>query len=341
MSEDIIIGVDLAKNVFQLHGAQRDGQILFRKKLTRLQFRTFCANHPKCLIAMEACSTSHYWARELQSMGHKVRLIPPLYVKPFVKRHKNDAADAEAITEAAVRPSMTFVAPKSAEQQAATMMMRTRDQLLEQRTATVNALRGHLAEFGIIAPVGIKNVVKLKSFLADQEAIPTLVAEMAILHFDRIDRLTEEIEILTAKIHEHCRKSETAKRLRSMPGIGPIAAMVIEAFVPDMVHFAKGRDFVAWLGLVPRQHSSGGKTRLGQTSKMGQRDIRRALITGAMSRIAGHARQNSRAAPWLQDKLDRKPKMVAAVALANKMARQIWAMIVKEENYTPNQMAVA
>lgn len=335
MNEDIIIGVDLAKNVFQLHGAQRDGQVLFRKKLSRPQFRAFCTKHPKCLIAMEACSTSHYWARELQGMGHEVRLIPPLYVKPFVKRHKNDAADAEAITEATLRPSMTYVAPKSAERQALTMMMRTRDQLLEQRTATVNALRGHLAEFGIIAPIGIRNVTKLKSTLAESDAIPALVTEMAILHFDRIDRLTEEIETLTAKIHEHCRESDSAKRLRSMPGIGPIAAMAIEAFAPDMAHFEKGRDFAAWLGLVPKQHSSGGKTRLGQTSKMGQQDIRRALITGAMSRIAGYARQNSHATPWLQDKLDRKPKMVAAVALANKMARQIWAMIMKEESYQP------
>ncbi|MEM9523496.1 MAG: IS110 family transposase [Pseudomonadota bacterium] len=341
MSEDIIIGVDLAKNVFQLHGARRDGQVLFRKKLSRPQFRAFCAKHPKCLIAMEACSTSHYWARELQRMGHEACLIPPLYVKPFVKRHKNDAADAEAITEAALRPSMTFVAPKSAERQALTMMMRTRDQLLEQRTATVNALRGHLAEFGIIAPIGISNVTKLKSTLAESDGVPVLVTEMAILHFDRIDRLSEEIDRLTAKIHEHCLESDSAQRLRSMPGIGPIAAMVIEAFAPEMANFEKGRDFAAWLGLVPKQHSSGGKTRLGQTSKMGQQDIRRALITGAMSRIAGYARQKSRAAPWLQDKLDRKPKMVAAVALANKMARQIWAMIMKEERYHPEQTAVA
>ncbi|WP_282611266.1 IS110 family transposase [Pelagibius sp. Alg239-R121] len=338
MSEDIIIGVDLAKNVFQLHGAQRNGQVLFRKKLSRAQFRTFCEKHPRCLVAMEACSTSHYWARELQGMGHEIRLIPPLYVKPFVKRNKNDAADAEAITEAALRPSMSYVVPKSADQQASTMMMRTRDQLLEQRTATVNALRGHLAEFGIIAPVGIKNVSKLRSILADAEDIPVLVTEMANLHFDRIDRLSCDIEALTAKIKDHCCESDTAKRLRSMPGIGPIAAIVIEAFAPDMAHFEKGRDFAAWLGLVPKQHSSGGKTRLGQTSKMGQRDIRRVLITGAMSRIAGYARQNSRAEPWLQDKLDRKPKMIAAIALANKMARQIWAMITKEEKYQPRKI---
>ncbi|MEM9524137.1 MAG: IS110 family transposase, partial [Pseudomonadota bacterium] len=280
-------------------------------------------------------------ARELESMGHEVRLIPPIYVKPFVRRHKNDAADAEAITEAASRPNMSFVAPKSAEQQASTMMMRTRDQLLAQRTATVNALRGHLAEFGVVMPVGLKNIARLKSILVDAGDIPTLAIDMAKLHFCRIDHLSKEIEALTAKIHKHCHESETATRLRSMPGIGPIAAMVIEAFAPDMTCFEKGRDFAAWLGLVPKQHSSGGKTRLGQTSKMGQRDIRRALITGAMSRIAGYARQNSRGELWLQDKLDRKPKMVAAVALANKMARQIWAMLKKEEAYQPSRVTAA
>ena len=335
MSEDIIIGIDLAKNVFQLHGAQGDGQVLCRKKLNRHQFRAFCEKHPKCLMAMEACSTSHYWARELQKMGHDVRLIPPIYVKPFVKRHKNDTADAEA----ALRPSMSFVVPKSAEQQALAMMMRTREQLLVQRTATVNALRGHLAEFGIIAPVGIRNVDRLRQSLTDGADIPALVCEMAELHLERIDRLSEEIAELTTKVEVHCRKSKTATRLQTMPGIGPIAAMFIEALAPDMSHFDKGRDFAAWLGLVPKQHSTGGKTILGQTSKMGQRDIRRVLITGAMSCIAAATYRGKRCHPWLQDKLDRKPKMVAAIALANKMARQIWAMITKEEEYQPPAMA--
>ena len=228
MSEDIIIGIDLAKNVFQLHGAQGDGQVLCRKKLNRHQFRAFCEKHPKCLMAMEACSTSHYWARELQKMGHDVRLIPPIYVKPFVKRHKNDTADAEA----ALRPSMSFVVPKSAEQQALAMMMRTREQLLVQRTATVNALRGHLAEFGIIAPVGIRNVDRLRQSLTDGADIPALVCEMAELHLERIDRLSEEIAELTTKVEVHCRKSKTATRLQTMPGIGPIAAMFIEALAP-------------------------------------------------------------------------------------------------------------
>lgn len=338
MSEDIIIGVDLAKNVFQLHGAKRDGAVVFRKKLTRTQFQTFCEKQTPCLIAMEACATSHYWARELMSMGHEVRLIPPIYVKPFVKRHKNDAADAEAITEAMLRPNMSFVPPKTAQTQALTMMMRTRKQLLEQRTATVNALRAHLAEFGLIVPVGIKNIERLKVLMGKTKDLPTLAVEMAELHFNRIERLTEDADGLSEKIRIHCQTSATARRLQTMPGIGPIGAMILEAFAPDMKNFKTGRDFAAWLGLVPIQRSTGGKTRLGQTSKMGQKDIRHALVTGAMSRIAGHARQNSTATPWLQDKLDRKPKMVAAVALANKMARQIWAMITLEETYQPMKM---
>jgi len=341
MENDIIIGVDLAKNVFQLHGARRDGQVLFRKKLTRLQFTRFCSKHPPCLIAIEACSASHYWARELQKLGHDVRLIPPIYVKPFVKRQKNDAADAEAITEAALRPNISRVEPKSAATQAKTMMMRTRDQLIEQRTATVNALRGHLAEFGLIAPVGLKNVNRLREKVEEADDIPSLAVEMAEMHFDRIHRLSLDIATLTEKIKAHCASSQTARRLQTMPGIGPIAAMVIEAFAPDMQTFAKGRDFAAWLGLIPRQRSSGGKTRLGQTTKMGQKDIRRALIIGAMSCIASITRRRTQCHPWLQDKLDRKPKMIAAIALANKMARQIWAMITKEEVYkTPQVTAV-
>ena len=284
---------------------------------------------------MEACAASHDWARVLQTLGHDVRLIPPIYVKPFVKRHKNDAADAAAITEAALRPNMSCVSPKTAETQAMTMMMRTRKQLLEHRTATVNALRAHLAAFGLIVPVGIKNLAKLKALMADAEERPDLVSEMAEVHFKRIAHLTEDIDALTEKISVHCRTSATARLLQTMPGIGPVGAMILEAFAPDMANVKTGRDFAAWLGLVPLQRSTGGKTKLGQTRKMGQKDIRHALVTGAMSRIAGYARQNCPAPPWLQDKLTRKPKMGAAVALANKMARQIWAMITYEETYQP------
>jgi transposase len=333
MDNDIIIGIDLAKNVFQLHGARRDGTVLFRKKLTRTQLKKFMSTHAPCLVAMEACGTAHYWAREFSKVGYRVKLIPPIYVKPFVKRQKNDAADAEAITEAALRPNMSFVEPKSAETQAKTMMMRTRDQLIEQRTATVNALRGHLAEFGLIAPVGLKNVDQLRKRIEETDDIPALGIEMANMHFTQISTLSENIDALTANIKVHCASSAAARLLQTMPGIGPIGAMVIEAFAPDMRGFSKGRDFAAWLGLIPRQNSSGGKTRLGATTKMGQKDIRRALIIGAMSCIASAARHGKRCHPWLQDKLDRKPKMVAAIALANKMARTIWAMLTKKEAY--------
>jgi transposase len=341
MENDIIIGVDLAKSVFQLHGARRDGTVLFRKKLTRLQFQKFMQKHPLCLVAMEACSTSHYWAREISGLGHEVKLIPPIYVKPFVKRQKNDAADAEAIVEAALRPNMSFVVPKSAEIQALGMMMRTRDHLIEQRTATVNALRGHMAEFGLVVPVGIKNLGRLQELIQNTPDLPSLAAEMAGMHFDRISEVSQKIDVLTAKIKAYSTSSPKLKRLQTMPGIGPIAAMVIETFAPDMNTFATGRDFAAWLGLIPRQNSSGGKTRLGQTTKMGQKDIRRALIIEAMSCIASASRYGKRCNPWLQDKLDRKPKMVAAIALANKMARQVWAMITKGEAYKAPQTVAA
>lgn len=333
METDIIIGVDLAKNVFQLHGAQRDGTVLFRKKLTRLQFQRFMKKQPPCLVAMEACSTSHYWAREISGFGHQVRLIPPIYVKPFVRRQKNDAADAEAIVEAVLRPNMSFVVPKSAQTQALGMMMRTRDQLIEQRTATVNALRGHMAEFGLVVPVGIKNLERLRALIKNTPELPDLAVEMAGIHFDRVDEISQKLEVLAEKIKAYSTSSPKLKRLQPMPGIGPIAAMVIETFAPDMATFDTGRAFAAWLGLVPRQKSSGGKIRLGQTTKMGQKDIRCALIIGAMSCIASASRYGKRCNPWLQDKLDRKPKMVAAIALANKMARQIWAMITNEEAY--------
>jgi transposase len=341
MDKNIIIGVDLAKNIFQLHGAQRDGTVLFRKKLSRTQFHQFMEKHPACHVAMEACSTSHYWARELSKRGHEIKLIPPIYVKPFVKRQKNDAADAEAIVEAFLRPNMSFVVPKSAETQALAMMMRTRDQLIEHRTAAVNALRGHMAEFGLIVPIGIKNLSRLQDLITNASDLPTLAEEMAGLYFSRIDDISQHVKLLTDKIEAYGKVDQEIKSLQTMPGIGPIGAMVIKTFAPDMATFARGRDFAAWLGLIPRQKSTGGKTRLGQTTKMGQKDIHRALIIGAMSCIAGAARRNRPAYPWLQDKLDRKPKMVAAIALANKMARQIWAMIVKGERYKMPQTVAA
>ena len=329
-----VIGVDLAKNVFQVHGAAPDGTAVLRKKLSRSQFRDFMARQPSCIVAMEACATAHYWAREMIKMGHDARLIAPIYVKPFVKRQKNDSADAEAIAEAALRPTMRFVHIKSTRTQSWSMLFRTCEQLIGQRTEVINALRGHLAEFGHIAPKGRAHLSRLLEAIEDRESdLPALVRELAKLHLQRIDELSALIDQMTQKIKDLGKESAVIRLLRSMPGIGPISAMAIEAFAPELSRFERGRDFAAWLGLTPRQHSTGGKQRLGRVSKMGQRDIRRLLIIGAMSRIASTQRYQRAAGPWLQDKLSRKPKMVAAIALANKMARQIWAMLSRGEAY--------
>lgn len=341
MENDFIIGVDLAKSTFQLHGARRDGTVEFRKKLTRPQFQKFMSGVAPCVVAMEACSSSHYWARELTSAGHVVKLIPPMYVKPFVKRQKNDAADAEAIVEAALRPNMSFVEPKSTDEQALTMMVRTRDQLISQRTDTINALRGHMGEFGLVAPAKVRNLPKLQAMIETAGVeLPLLAREMAQIHFDRIAYLTRQIDDITDRIGEHSKTSVTAQLLRTMPGVGPISAMVIEAFAPDMSCFGSGRNFAAWLGLIPRQHSTGGKARLGSTIKMGQKDIRRLLIIGAMSRI-GSAGRRGTTDPWISRILERKPRMVAAIALANKMARQIWAMLTSGEVYRAQKAHMA
>ncbi len=241
---------------------------------------------PSCTVAMEACATAHYWAREIGKLGHEVRLLPPAYVKPFVKRQKNDAADAEAIVEAAIRPSMRFVAPKTEKQQAACMVFRTRDLFVRQRTQLINALRAHLAEHGVIAPQGIANLAALMGIVDDDNnGLKRVVVETARLYLEQIDLLSSRIGNLEKAIKSEARQSDNTARLMSMPGMGPITAMAIEAFAPTMTAFRKGRDFAAWLGLVPRQHSSGGKQVLGRTSKMGQRDIRRLLIIGAMTVI--------------------------------------------------------
>lgn len=332
MDEISIVGVDLAKQVFQLHGAAADGRALFRNKLSRPQFAKFMAALPPCIVAMEVCGTAHYWGRELALLGHDIRLIPPVYVKPFVKRQKNDAADAEAIAEAVQRPNMRTVAVKSSAQQARAMLFRTRDLLVGQRTQLVNALRGHLAEHGIVLAKGIANLERLALRLEDDD-LPNLVRHLGRIYLDQIAQLGAEIEKLDKRIVAAAKQNGEARRLQTMPGIGPVCAMAITAFAPDMREFRRGRDFAAWLGLVPRQHSSGGKQKLGRTSKMGQRDIRRLLIVGAMSIVHWRGRDGGRPGSWLARMLARKPRMLVAIALANKMARMVWAMLVREEDY--------
>ncbi len=332
MEQVSIIGLDLAKRSFQLHGSRGDGSAAFRKKLSREKVLAFLAGQPRCVVAMEACGSAHHWGRTIRDLGHDVRLIAPVYVKPFVKRQKNDAADAEAIAEAASRPTMRFVAVKTEEQQARAMLFRTRDLLVRQRTQLINALRGHLAEHGIIAPQGPTNVKVLSEAVEHLGTPPLLVVELARVYLDHIERLSEKVaELEKATAHEAERA--TTRRLQTMPGVGPITAMAIETFAPPMEVFKRGRDFATWLGLVPRQHSTGGKQRLGKTSKMGQRDIRRLLITGAMAVVRWASRKGAPEGTWLHRMLARKPRMLVAIALANKMARSIWAMITKAEDY--------
>jgi transposase len=329
-----IIGIDLAKNVFQLHGATSDGTVVFRKKLSRPLFHRFMSEHPGCVVAMEACGGAHYWAREMDRLGHEARLIAPRYVKPFIKRQKNDAADAEAIVEAALRPTMRFVEPKSAEQQARAIVFRTREQFVNQRTEAINALRSHLYEFGYIAPQGIGHLRRLQEVIEDEGTeLPRLARDLCRELLDQIAQLTVRIEALKKTIDTMSKEAEISRRLQTMPGVGPIGALAVETFAPPLEQFKRGRDFAAWLGLVPRQNSTGGKQRLGKTSKMGQRDIRRLLISGAMAVVRWASRKGAPEGSWLARMLARKPPMLVAVALANKMARGIWAMLTKQENY--------
>jgi transposase len=308
---------------------------------------------------MEACATAHDWGRAIEELGHAVRLLPPSYVKPFVERHENDAADAEAITEAAARPTMRFVPLETAEQQARGMIFRTRDLLVRQRTQLINDVppaggtsgseggavgrtaqwarpsrRGHLAEHGVVAPQGPTHVGQLAAAVEDEDPrLPEMVRDLARLHLEQIADHDRKIADLDNKLRVAAGEGETTTRLQTMPGVGPVTAMAIDAFAPPMESFRRGRDFAAWLGLVPLQRSTGGKAKLGKTSKMGQRDIRRLLIVGAMALVRAATRRGAAPSAWLAQMLARKPRMLVAIALANKMARGLWAMMVKQEVY--------
>ena len=336
MSEVTTIGLDIAKTVFHAHGADERGRGVFSKRLTRNKLLAFFAAQPRCIVALEACGGAHHWARELTALGHAVRLIPPAYVKPFVKRHKNDAVDAEAICEAVQRPGMRFVAVKSEEQQAAGMVFRTHDLVVRQRTQLVNALRGHLAEFGWVAPRGLAQVTMLADLLDEEEmasSLPEAALVMLRVMADMLAGLDDRIADLDKEIAKRAREDELARRLMTIPGVGPIAATAIVALAPPVETFTKGRDFAAWLGLTPLQHSTGGKQTLGRISKMGERIIRRLLVIGGSSIVRQATVRGAPAGSWLERMLARKPRMLVSVALANKMARIAWAVMTRNEDY--------
>jgi len=338
--KDMMIGVDLAKNVFQVHGALRTGEVQFRKKLTRKQFPAFMAKQEPCLVIFEACGSAHYWAREMETLGHEVKLIAPQYARPFVKRQKNDAADAEAIVIAARQPEMRFVELKTVEQQSRAAVFRGRERLVYQRTADVNALRALLYEHGHVFPAGIRYLDRMKALVEDAASeLPGLIREECQDLVTQIAEKTTRIIERTAKLKTLAAQSDRARRLQTMPGVGPLTAVAVEAFGPDMAQFKKGRYFAAWLSLVPRQHSSGGKERLGRMTKAGQADIRRLLIIGAMSRLNWLGQRSIVEGSWLSRMLARRPKMLVAIALANKMARQLWAMLTKNEDYKDPALA--
>ena len=342
MSDVTTIGLDLAKNVFQVHGADGSGHAVIRKKLRRDQVLAYFNQVPPCVVAMEACGGAHFWGREIGKLGHEVRLIPPAYVKPFVKRQKNDAADAEAICEAAQRPSMRFVPVKSEATQGAAMVFRVRELLIRQRTQAINALRGHLAEFGAVVPQGAANAARLVALVEDRSSgLPDDARGTLEVLVGTLAQLDAQIGKLDKEIARRAKENDVARRLMTVPGIGPLIATAIAVLAPPPETFRRGRDFAAWLGLVPRQHSTGGKQRLGATTKMGERSLRRLLIIGANSVvIKRHVHKEAQPGTWLGGLLSRKPPMLVRVALANKMARIVWALMARGGVYrSPVAMA--
>jgi transposase len=346
MGEVITIGVDIAKSVFQVHGVDADGAVVIRKRVGRAKVLEFFVNLPPCVVGMEACATAHQWGRELQKLGHDTRLMPPTYVKAYVKRGKNDAADAAAICEAVTRPSMRFVPIKSVEQQSTLMLHRTRDLMIRQRTQLINALRAHLAELGLVAAKGRGGLHQLVTVVMEcsDEWLPSNARFACQAIVAQLQAVQTQINELDKRITQAHRANEDSKRLDDIPGFGLILSTAVVATMTDPKAFKTGREFAAWIGLVPRQNSTGGKERLGSISKQGDRYLRRLFVVGAIS-IVRTARVQPDKYPWVIELLGRRPAKVVAVALANKMARIAWAVLAKGEPYRalarPSKIAIA
>ena len=329
------VGLDIAKSVFQVHGVDAAGQVVIRRQLKRRYVLVFFQKLPACLVGIEACASSHHWSRELKALGHTVRLMPPAYVKPYVKRQKNDAADAEAICEAVTRANMRFVATKTPEQQSGLMLHRTRHLFIRQQTAVINVIRAHLTEFGIVAPVGRKGVEELLNVVTNSsdKRVP-VVARMCLAALGaQLRRLKEQILEFDRMIMAWHRSNEASRRLDAIPGVGPVLATALVASIADPKAFRSGRNFSAWIGLVPKQHSSGGRDRLGSISKQGDRYLRSLFMAGALAVIRYAKIHGTKYRPWLTALLARRPTKIAAIALANKIARMVWAMMTRGERY--------
>jgi len=337
MEKLIRVGIDTSKHVFQVHGVNAAEQPVLRRKLARSQVEKFFAALPATLIGLEACGASHHWARLLQSLGHEVRLLPPQYVKPYVKRGKNDMADAEAICEALGRPSMRFVPVRSAANQADLMLLSTRDLLIKQRTMLINAIRSHAAEFGIITAKGTQNVARLHELIGTSEGLPEEGRQILGRLFAQIRSLEQEIALLERKILAWHRGNALSRRLASIPGVGPIGATALAMKVSDPAVFRSGRHFAAWIGLTPKDHSTAGRQRLGVITRAGDETLRRLLVCGAMAVIS--RAKAGRSMPWLLNLLARKPKKLVAVALANKIARIAWVLMMRGEVFRPSLAA--